>query len=139
MHHLRTTDERLFGQPFTPAGAAALHDGELLVERVNAFVAHFGRLQGTVGDKLLPALLHGLGHTLGPFIEQLRLLDQWGWLLDAETWLDTRLLRERLIYEYAKDPAVLADTLHTAHERVSLLVTTAGRLIDVAQLRRDTT
>ncbi|MEW6693991.1 MAG: hypothetical protein AB1371_03400 [Pseudomonadota bacterium] len=104
---------------------------------MDAFVARFGRLQDTVGDKLLPALLRWMGNTPGPVIDNLRLLEKWGWLQDAESWLDTRLLRNRLIHEYQQDATLFADALNTAHERVGLLVSTARRLIQEARRRMD--
>ena len=55
--HLATTDQRLFREPFTLERAARLETDPDLAERVEAFVGRFGRLQDTLGDKLLPTLL----------------------------------------------------------------------------------
>lgn len=137
IHHLQATDARLFQGSFTTERAASLVDDDAQAERVDAFVARFGRLQDTVGDKLLPALLRWMGNTPGPVIDNLRLLEKWGWLQDAESWLDTRLLRNRLIHEYQQDATLFADALNTAHERVGLLVSTARRLIQEARRRMD--
>ena len=63
--HLQTTDGRLFGVPMTPERAAGLRTDIDLAEPTDAFVAHFGRLQDTVADKLLPALLDGLAEPGG--------------------------------------------------------------------------
>lgn len=52
--HLVTTDQRLFGDPFTPERASQLESDPDLAERVEPFVGRFGRLQDTIGDKLLP-------------------------------------------------------------------------------------
>lgn len=54
---LRFTDQRLFTEAFTPARAGRLAEDPDLAERVEAFVGRFGRLQDTLGDKLLPHLL----------------------------------------------------------------------------------
>jgi len=59
--HLTTTDRRLFADTFTLTQAARLEADAELAERVEAFVGRFGRLQDTVGDKLLPLLLGALG------------------------------------------------------------------------------
>jgi hypothetical protein len=60
--HLNSTDLRLFGtSPFTVEQANLLEENPALAERVEAFVGRFGRLQDTVGDKLLPLLLDALG------------------------------------------------------------------------------
>ncbi|BAO81810.1 DNA-binding protein [Serpentinimonas raichei] len=61
--HLASTDQRLFAEPFSPQRAAQLQTDPDLAERVEAFVARFGRLQDTLGDKLLPVLLLALGET----------------------------------------------------------------------------
>ena len=58
--HLQTTDGRLFAAAMTPERAAGLRTDIDLAERTDAFVARLGRLQDTVADKLLPALLDGL-------------------------------------------------------------------------------
>lgn len=55
--YLHQTDERLFIASFTPALVARLGDHPDIAERVEAFVGRFGRLQDTLGDKLLPTLL----------------------------------------------------------------------------------
>ncbi|WP_157267757.1 hypothetical protein [Azohydromonas aeria] len=55
--YLADTDGRLFELPMTLDRAATLPQDSLLAERVDAFVARFARLQDTLGDKLLPALL----------------------------------------------------------------------------------
>ncbi|TDP63355.1 hypothetical protein [Roseateles toxinivorans] len=52
--HLLQTDARLFAQAFTPDRAAALKLNLDESERTDAFVARFGRLQDTLGDKRLP-------------------------------------------------------------------------------------
>lgn len=59
--HLGSTDRRLFNEPFTVERAASLETDPDLAERVEAFVSRFGRLQDTLGDKLLPVLLQALG------------------------------------------------------------------------------
>lgn len=55
--HLGTTDQRLFAVPMTRERAESLAGDPDLAERVEAFVGRFGRLQDTLADKLLPALL----------------------------------------------------------------------------------
>jgi hypothetical protein len=78
--HLQSTDERLFAQPFTDEHARAVASDPDLAERLDAFVSRFGRLQDTVGDKLLPALLDGLGEPLGAAIDNLDRAEKLGLL-----------------------------------------------------------
>ena len=54
---LRITDGRLFAKPMdVPRAGTLRHDIEL-AERVDAFVARFGRLQDVARDERLPAVL----------------------------------------------------------------------------------
>ncbi len=55
--NLAQTDGRLFAQPFGPGEVASLTGNADLAERVDAFVARFGRLQDTLAGALLPRLL----------------------------------------------------------------------------------
>ncbi len=54
---LRITDGRLFAAAMDSQRASSLRQDIELAERVDAFVARFGRLQDTIGDKLLPLVL----------------------------------------------------------------------------------
>lgn len=126
------TDGRLFVEPMTVARAASLAQDALLAERVDAFVARFGRLQDTLGDKLLPALLVWLGEPAGPVIDNLAKAERWGWLSSADDWLQLRQLRQlhnRMVQEYVRDPALLADALQSAHEGVPTLQACAGTML----------
>ena len=70
--HLATTDRRLFGvASFSVVQATLLEEDPDLAERVEAFVGRFGRLQDTVGDKLLPLLLDALGEKTFAVIDNL--------------------------------------------------------------------
>lgn len=126
--HLAQTDTLLFAQGAMDAGrAAALPQQAMLAERVDAFVARFGRLQDTLGDKLLPALLLAVDGRTGPLIDNLNRATRLGWLENPVQWLAVRRLRNQMVHEYVEDPAVLADALNSAHEAVPLLTTAASR------------
>ena len=56
--YLHATDGRLFGSVFTIEEARKIKADPILAERLDAFVSRFGRMQDTVGDKLLPSLLN---------------------------------------------------------------------------------
>lgn len=66
MASLQATSQRLF-----PAGSltvelvAAWIADSGMSERLDAFVARFSRLQDTLGDKLIPALLEHVGEQIG--------------------------------------------------------------------------
>ena len=127
--HLLVTDKRLFAEPFTAERAERLADDIDLAERVEAFVSRFGRLQDTIGDKLLPAFLTAHGERPATFMENLDRAERLGLIADAQAWIDTRRLRNQMVHEYVEDPVVLASALQAGHEFVPTLAATAQRLI----------
>ena len=126
--YLRQTDGLLFAAgPLNPQVLAALTPHSALAERMDAFVARFGRLQDTLGDKLLPALLKVLDGHSGPLIDNLNRAARLGWIEEATPWLAVRRLRNQMVHEYVEDPAILADALNGAHEAVPMLMTATDR------------
>lgn len=119
--HLQTTDQRVFNEPFTPARAGALADNVDEAERVEAFVSRFGRLQDTLGDKLLPLYLEALGERPGAAIDNLDRAEKLGLIPSSDDWLATRKLRNQMVHEYIEDAATLADALQAGHEFVPTL------------------
>ena len=120
---LQATDQRLFAEAFTPQRAATLRGDALLSERLDAFSARFARLQDTAGDKLLPALLARLGEPVGSVLDNLDKAARLGWLTQpSEHWLAARALRNRMVHEYIRDSALLAQAVNEAHACVPMLV-----------------
>jgi hypothetical protein len=132
--HLLDTDGRLFDQPFTAAVAAKIAADPLLAERLDAFVSRFGRLQDTVGDKFLPALLSALGESTGPAIDNLDKAEKFGLINSSDSWMEMRRLRNQMVHEYIEDLAVLSSALRSGHGYVHLLVEAARSC--VAEARR---
>lgn len=127
--HLATTDQRLFGDSFTPERAGQLEADPDLAERVEAFVGRFGRLQDTIGDKLLPVLLVALGETPAAAIDNLDRAERLGLIASADEWMTMRKLRNQMVHEYVEDLAVLASALQTGHDFVPVLTGAANNLI----------
>ena len=128
---LRITDGRLFASPMDAARAGTLRQDIDLAERVDAFVARFGRLQDTAGDKLLPGVLAWLAEPVGPAIDNLGRAERLGWLDSAVDWLECRQLRNFMIHEYVRDMALLAAALTKGHQAVPLLSTAAQVLAEL--------
>lgn len=124
--HLAATDARLFAQPFSVERAQSLRSDVDLSERVDAFVARFGRLQDTLGDKLLPALLQQLAEPAGSAIDNLNRAERLGFVTSVNEWLEARRLGNRMVHEYVRDPAELAAALNAGHRHVNLLIRTAA-------------
>jgi len=129
IRHRRMTDERLFFTPFTREKAERLEEDIALSEQVDAFVSRFGRLQDTVGDKLLPHYLNAVGEAVGPAIDNLNRAEKLGMLASAELWLTLRDLRNEMIHEYMEDLDKLAEAFNKGHEHVTTLSEDAGRFL----------
>lgn len=127
--HLATTDLRLFGVLFTLEQVMQLEENADLAERVEAFVGRFGRLQDTVGDKLLPLLLAALGEKTSAAIDNLDRAERLGLLNSADEWIVMRNLRNQMVHEYVEDPVVLTSALQTGHAFVPALVASANKMI----------
>lgn len=65
---------------------------------------------------------------MGAVIDNLNRAEKLGWLLSTDEWLRLRQLRNRMIHEYVKDPALLCDALNAGHAGVAMLIAAAGRL-----------
>lgn len=131
--HLLDTDRRLFADLFTVEVAQKIAADSILAERLDAFVSRFGRLQDTVGDKLIPALLSALAEPVGPVAENLDRAERFGFIESADTWLASRKLRNQMVHEYIEDLAVLSSALRSGHAFVPLLVAAARRCVTEAE------
>lgn len=127
--HLESTDGRLFAGVFTLAQAAQLEADPDLAERVEAFVGRFGRLQDTIGDKLLPLLLAAMGEKISAAIDNLDRAERLGLLQSADEWMTMRNLRNQMVHEYVEDLLVLTSALQSGHDFVPALVAGANKMI----------
>ncbi|MBA1149294.1 hypothetical protein H0Z60_19800 [Ectothiorhodospiraceae bacterium WFHF3C12] len=116
--HLRGVQARFFGT--VPEQGV---DGEWVtrtlsnpegIDRLESFGAKFGRMQDTVVDKLLPALLTAAGEHPGAAIDNLNRAERLGFINAADDWLIMRRLRNRLVHEYMTDPSAMASALRQA-------------------------
>ena len=133
--YLQQTDARLFGELALAQTLKQLDIDPLLAERLDAFVSRFGRLQDTVTDKLLPALLQAMAEPRGAALENLDRAEKLGWLDSADQWLEMRKLRNQMVHEYIEDRVVLTDALQAGHAFVPMMLAVASRLIGKTQQR----
>ena len=96
-----------------------------LAERVDAFVARFGRVQDTLGTALLPRWLEASLEPVGTVLDNLHRAERLGWVRSAADWAELRLLRNRMVHEYVREPRDLVDALNAAHGGVVDLVAAA--------------
>ncbi len=127
-YHLSATDTRIFVEPFTLSLAEELTEDVELSERIDAFVSRFGRLQDTLGDKVLPSLLKLLGERPGAFVDNLDRAERLGWIDSVDEWMSMRQLRNQMVHEYIEDLQILTDALNAAHDFVPSLLLCAERI-----------
>ena len=132
---LLKTDTRLFTVQLDAAWVERLENDDDLAERLDAFVSRFGRMQDTVGDKLIPALLRSIAEKTGSALDNLNRAEKFGLLPSVEEWLDARNLRNKLVREYMSDPEEFAAALNKAHLTVPLLVSTYNAINHYARAR----
>ena len=133
--YLILTDERLFADLLEPAGLELVLQDAVLAERLDAFVSRLGRLQDTLADKLLPALLDASAEPRGAAIDNLDRAEKLGWLTSADQWLDMRKLRNQMVHEYIEDRVILMNALQAGHAFVPVLAQAAETLAFQVQQR----
>ena len=121
LDYLKRIDAKLFAEPMNNTRIRLLPRDDELSVQVDAFVARFGRLQDTLGDKLLPVFLSAMEEKPGAMLENLDRAEKLGLVKSADTWVALRRLRNRMVHEYVSDPNERASALTSAHEHVFLL------------------
>lgn len=127
--HLTGTAQRLFSQPFTLERARQLQADASLAEQVEAFASRFARLQDTLGDKLLPALLAAAQERVSTNVDNLDRAERLGWLPSTEQWIAMRRLRNQMVHEYIEDLTILASALENANSLLPTLLAVADRFL----------
>lgn len=133
--HLAYSWRRLYAEPIDAAWVQRLDKQPELAEGLEAFVSRYGRMQDTIGEKLLPRWLVVLAETPGSMIENLNRAERLGVLENVEGWLEARQLRNRLIHEYMEVPQTFAADLQLAREYCRDLFAAYNRLRDYAIAR----
>lgn len=105
-----------------------------LAERVDAFVARFGRLQDTLAGALLPRLLESQLEPLRSVLDNLNRAERRGWIRSSADWAELRTLRNRMVHEYVRDRQQLVDALNAAHSGVADLVNAAALMAAQARV-----
>ncbi|VAW56519.1 hypothetical protein MNBD_GAMMA07-2270 [hydrothermal vent metagenome] len=125
---LEGTVKRLFIAPINNEWVEALDNTPELAERVDAFVARFGRLQDTIGDKLIPELRRQMLEVPMAALDNLNRMEKLGLLSSVINWVEARNLRNRLVHEYMNNSEEFASALNRAHQLVALLVETYNQI-----------
>jgi hypothetical protein len=102
---------------------------------VESFGAKFGRMQDTLVDKLLPALLRASAEQPGSALDNLHRAERIGLLQRADEWPAMRLIRNRLAHEYFERPEAMLPALLSARHAVDTLCAAHGAMRSYAQAR----
>jgi len=129
--HLNYAAEQTFSGGISVERMASLNNNPELALKVEAFVSRFCRLQDTLGDKLLPAVLTALGEQPAAYLINLDKAERFGWLDSAEQWMLLRQLRNQMIHEYIEDIQTFTDAIQTAWQNQPRLLQFAHQLAEV--------
>lgn len=132
-HYLNRTTQKLQKLTLNLAWINSLEDDDANNELLDAFVSRYGRLQDTLGNKLLPALLTANLEKTGSQLDNLLLAEKLGWVDSMDDWVDLRDLRNKLIHEYMESPQGLLEALQAALKGAQVLIETQIRLTEHAQ------
>ncbi|MFB6260268.1 MAG: hypothetical protein ABEJ96_11440, partial [Thiohalorhabdaceae bacterium] len=111
----------------------SLEDDPEAADRLEAFASRFGRLQDTIGARLIPRALEAVAETPGTLLDNLSRAERLGWIEDEEHWLRARELRNRLIHEYMTDPHRFATDLQAALAHVPQFRAAYEALLELAR------
>jgi hypothetical protein len=84
------------------------------VSRTDQLIYRFSQLQDTIGNKLFPLILEGLGEYTPnmPFIDILNTLEKLSIIEGAEQWLSLREIRNLVTHEYSGNEQEMVDALN---------------------------
>ena len=127
--HLDYASQQVFKTPRSQQDIENLEQNPELALKIEAFASRFCRLQDTLGDKLLPALLKALGEPAQALLINLNKAEKYGWLESTEAWMQLRQLRNQMIHEYIEEASTLWSALDTAHQNQHQLNQFANQLV----------
>jgi hypothetical protein len=101
------------------------------VSHTDQLIYRFSRLQDTMGTKLFPLILQGLGeYDQGqPFIDMLNKLEKFSLIDSAEQWLRLREIRNLVSHEYPDNEKELAEGLNELRQESRYLDTVLNDLL----------
>jgi len=84
---LRKTTERIRDSAPDLEWVKGLETNEPDSEMLDAFVSRFGRLQDTLGNKVIPFMLREGLETVGTLLDNLSRAEALGWIPSMEEWI----------------------------------------------------
>lgn len=133
VRYLERTVNRLQNANIDLAWVESLENNDEHSEMLDAFVSRYGRLQDTLGDKLLPALLRLNLERTGSQLDNLLRAEKLGWIESTQDWIEYRELRNRLVHEYMESASDLLSALQQALQSARKLGETQLRMVGAVQ------
>jgi hypothetical protein len=101
------------------------------ISRTDQLIYRFSQLQDTIGNKLFPLILDGLGEYVPnmPFIDILNSLEKLSIIKSAEQWLKLREIRNLVTHEYSGNEQEMVDALNELHQQAQVLSSTLDALL----------
>lgn len=115
------------------AWVESLENSDEHSEMLDAFVSRYGRLQDTLGDKLLPAILRLNLEKVGSQLDNLLRAEKLGWIESTQIWIELRELRNRLVHEYMESASDLLCALQQALQSAHKLCETQVLMAETVQ------
>ena len=110
--------------------------GEEQIDRLDLYLARFGKLQDVIVSKLFRSVsLASLDDTSQDvsLIDTLRRMEKYGIVTDLDDWLQIRLLRNSLTHEYLTDDVAIAENINAAFSAYTTLKDTLERIKSYTQ------
>jgi hypothetical protein len=100
------------------------------ISRTDQLIYRFSQLQDTIGNKLFPLILEGLGEFTPnmPFIDILNTLEKLSVIESTEQWLGLREVRNLVTHEYAGNEQELVNALNELYQQSQILTSTMENL-----------
>jgi len=131
--YFEQTRNRLLNSNINIKWIETLEQNEQNSEMLDAFVSRFSRLQDTLGDKLLPAILKLNLETVGSQLDNVFRAEKLGWIDSADKWIELRGLRNKLIHEYMTSASDFFAALIQVLEQGEMLIRTQQLLANNAK------
>ncbi len=133
VHYLERTVSRLRLLNIDLLWVESLESSDEYSEMLDAFVSRYSRLQDTLGDKLIPAMLRANLEKTGSQLDNLLRAEKLGWIQSTQDWIELRELRNRLVHEYMESAEDLLSALLQAMQGVDVLIATQFRIAGCVQ------
>jgi hypothetical protein len=129
---------RTFLQDIYPVNSESYRElSEDQISHLDQLIYRFSLLQDTIGNKLFPMILQGIGEYEQnmPFIDILNRLEKLSIIENTEKWLNFREIRNLVTHEYPDNEKELVDGLNELYLQSGYLSSTLDNLMEYVEKR----